>query len=201
MKLYDYLPSGNSYKVRLLLSWLGETYEHIPVDIHKGETHTPEFLALNPAGQMPLLVLDDGRTIAESGAILYYLALGTDYFPPDAYAQSQILRWMLFEQNRHEPNIAGARFVTMYAPERKDELPGKHAKGHEALAVMETHLQDNDYFAADKLTIADIALYAYTHVAEEGGIALKHYPAIRRWLKRVEAHPKHIKITAEPKRA
>jgi len=200
MKLYDYLPSGNGFKVRLLLSWLGEDYEFIPLNIIAGETQTPDFLAKNPAGQIPYLELDDGRGLAESNAILFYLALGTEYLPPDAFTQGEILRWMFFEQYKHEPSIAVARFIRIYAPkERSDELPNLMKKGKIALDIMEDHLRKNDYFVGDKLSIADIALYAYTHVADEGGFDLKPYKAVQTWLKRVKKHPGYIKITDTPK--
>jgi glutathione S-transferase len=195
MKLYGYLPSGNCYKVRLLASWLDERYEYIDVDAPKGDTHTAEFLEINPAGQIPVVTLDDGRVLQESNAILYYLALGSSYIPTDAYAQAQLLRWMFFEQYKHEPALAVARYITNYVPKRKKELPGLIKKGEAALDVMEGHLKDNDYLVGDALTIADISLYAYTHVASEGGFDLKPYKAIKRWMKRVRAHPKHIKIT------
>lgn len=198
MKLYDYLPSGNSYKVRLLLSWLGQSYTHIPVDIHKGETRTAAYLAMNPSGQMPLLVLDDGRVLPESGAILFYLATGTRYLPSDKFERAQVMRWMLYEQNQHEPWVAGARFVTMYKPERAGELPALQERGHGALQVLETHLSDREYFVGDRLSIADIALFAYTHVAPEGGIDLSPYKAIRAWIDLVQAHPNHISITKAP---
>lgn len=199
MKLYDYLPSGNGYKIRLLLSWLGEDYDYIPMDIHKGDTHTPEFLAKNPVGQIPYLELDDGRGLAESNAILFYLALGTEYLPPDAFSQAEILRWMFFEQYKHEPTIAVARFIRVYAPkERKNELPNLMKKGKAALDIMESHLKGHKFFVGDRLTIADISLYAYTHVAEDGGFDLKPYKAIRAWLKRVANHPRYIKITSTP---
>lgn len=198
MKLYDYLPSGNGFKVRLLLSWLGETYEYQELNIHLGDTHTPEILELNPAGQIPLLVLDDGRALAESNAILFYLAMGSSYLPVDAFAQAEVLRWMFFEQYKHEPAIAVARFIEIYAPERKAELPALMKRGYFALDVMEGHLSKQDYFVGDKLTIADISLYGYTHVAEQGGFDLKPYKGVKRWLKRVKAHPNYIKITKTP---
>lgn len=198
MKLYDYLPSGNGFKVRLLLSWLGQEYEYQDVDIQVGETHTPEFLALNPSGQIPLLVLEDGRPLAESNAILFYLALGSAYLPGDAFAQAEVLRWMFFEQYKHEPAIAVARFIEIYAPQRKKELPALMKRGYFALDVMEAHLKSNAYFVGDSLTIADISLYGYTHVAEQGGFDLKPYKAIKSWLKRVKSHPNYIKITSTP---
>lgn len=199
MKLYDYLPSGNSYKVRLLLSYLEQPYEHMPINIIKGESQTAAYKALNPAGQIPLLERDDGTTIAESNAILYYLAVGTDYWPGDLYAQTKALQWMFFEQYKHEPSIAVARFIHHYAKDaRADELPALTKRGYLALDIMEAHLAENDWFAGGVRSVADISLYAYTHVAEEGGFDLSKYPAIRAWLSRVEDHPKHILITDVP---
>ena len=197
MKLYDFLPSGNSYKVRLLFSWLGAEYETVSLDVVTGQTQTPEFLAVNPAGQIPVLELDDGRTLAESNAILFYLALGTKYLPPEAFTQADILRWMCFEQYKHETAIAVARYIRLFAPQRKKELPTLLKKGETALNVMEQHLGVHDYFVGDGLTIADISLYAYTHVAGDGGFDLKPFRAIKMWMQRVEAHSKHIKITAK----
>ena len=199
MKLYDYLPSGNGYKIRLLLSWICQDYEYQEVDIHKDETHSPEFLAINPSGQIPVLELGDGRHLAESNAILFYLALGTKYLPPDAFAQGEILRWMFFEQYKHEPAIAVARFIRIYAPERKQELLPLMKKGYIALDIMEAHLKTREFFVGDGLTIADIALYGYTHVADAGGFDMRTYKAIKKWMGRVKAHPDYIKITTTPK--
>lgn len=199
MKLYDYLPSGNGYKIRLLLSWLGQEYQYQEIDIHTGETHSPEFLALNPSGQIPVLDLGDGRHLAESNAILFYLALGTKYLPPDAFAQGEILRWMFFEQYKHEPAIAVARFIKIYAPERKKEIPALMKRGYIALDIMEAHLKTRDFFVGDCLSIADISLYAYTHVADAGGFDMKPYKAIKKWMRRVKIHPDYIKITTVPK--
>ncbi|PHR61612.1 MAG: glutathione S-transferase [Robiginitomaculum sp.] len=199
MKLYDYCASGNGYKARLLLSWLGEAHEYIEINIHEGETHTPEFLAMNPAGQIPVLILEDGRCLAESNAILFYLGLGSSYLPPDAFTQAEILRWMFFEQYKHEPAIAVARFITVYAPKRKKELPALIKRGYAALDIMETHLSTRDYFVGDGLTIADISLYGYTHVATEGGFDMKPYKFIKKWLKRVKDHPDYVSIKKPPK--
>jgi len=199
MKLYDYLPSGNSYKVRLLMSWLGLSYEHLDMNIHKGETQTEAFKSKNPVGQIPLLELSDGRTLAESNAIIYFLAEGTPYWPSNAFDQAKALQWMFFEQYKHEPSIAVARFVTMYAMDsRAGELPGLTERGNAALAVMEGHLADHHWFVGSGPTIADIALYAYTHVAGEGGFDLTQYPNVLAWLDRVSDHPKHIRITDVP---
>ena len=199
MKLFDYLPSGNSYKVRLLVSYLGLTYDHVLLDIHKGETQTDDYKSKNPAGQIPLLELSDGRRIAESNAILYFLAKDTPYWPAGHFEQTKALQWMFFEQYKHEPSIAVARFIRMYAMDKRaDELATLMPRGQSALTVMETHLADNLFFASSGPTIADIALYAYTHVAGEGGFDLSAYPNIMAWLDRFSDHPKHIRITDLP---
>lgn len=199
MKLFDYLPSGNSYKVRLLLSYLGLAYEHILLDIHKGDTQTDEYKAKNPVGQIPLLELNDGRHIAESNAILFFLAKDTPYWPTTHFEQTKALQWMFFEQYKHEPSIAVARFIHMYAMDsRAGELDNLMSRGNGALAVMEGHLANNLYFAGGGPSIADIALYAYTHVADEGGFTLSHYPNVSAWLDRMSDHPKHILITDTP---
>ena len=199
MKLYDYLPSGNSYKVRLLMSYLGIHYDWVNLDIIKGDTQTQAYKAKNPAGQIPLLELADGRRIAESNAILFFLAEGTPYWPQNAFDQAKALQWMFFEQYKHEPTIAVARFIHHYAMEqRKDELPVLTKKGYLALDVMEAHLADHLWFVGPGPTIADIALYVYTHVAGEGGFDLSQYPNVIAWLDRVSDHPKHIRITDKP---
>ncbi len=203
MKLYDYLPSGNSYKVRLLISYLGLNYEHVDINIIKGESQTDGFKSVNPAGQIPLLELSDGRRIAESNAIMYFLAEGTPYWPKNAFDQAKCLQWMFFEQYKHEPSIAVARYIHHYAMEqRKSELPALTKRGYLALDIMEAHLADNLWFvvndSGDGRTIADVALYAYTHVAGEGGFDLTQYPNIMAWLDRFSDHPNHIRITDVP---
>ena len=199
MKLYDYLPSGNSYKVRLLLSYLGLSYEWVNLDIIKGETQTEGYRQKNPAGQIPLLELADGRRIAESNAIIYFLAEGTPYWPKNAFDQAKCLQWMFFEQYKHEPNVAVARFIHHYAmDQRKDELPVLWKKGYGALDIMEAHLADNLWFVGGGRTIADVALYAYTHVAGEGGFDMSKYPNIMAWCDRFSDHPKHMRITDKP---
>jgi len=199
MKLYDYLPSGNGYKVRLLLSYLGVDYDYVPVNIIKGESQTEAFKAKNPAGQIPLLELADGRTISQSNAIMYFLAEGTPYWPLGAFEQAQVLQWMFFEQYTHEPSIAVARYIRHYAMQsREGELAPLMAKGYRALDVMEGHLAKHNWFAAGQLSIADIALYAYTHVADEGGFEMGNYPHIQNWLARVSDHPRHVLITDLP---
>lgn len=200
MILHDYLPSGNGYKVRLLLNLLDRPYDYRHYDIVHGETRTPAFLQKNPTGKIPVLELDDGRFLSESNAILFYLAQGSDYWPEDHWDQAQALRWMNFEQYSHEPNIATPRFWLTHLglnDERQTQLAGKQALGREALAVMNDHLARQDWFVAGRYTIADIALFAYTHVAEDGGFTLADYPNVCRWLDRVASHPNHIAITAE----
>lgn len=199
MKLYDYLPSGNSYKVRLILSYLGLSYTHVPIDIIKGESREAAFLAKNPAGQIPFLELADGRTIAESNAILYFLAEGTPYWPKNVYDQAKVMQWMFFEQYKHEPSIAVARYIHHYAMDsREPELATLMPKGYAALDVMEQHLAENLWFVGGGRSAADITLYAYTHVAGEGGFDLSKYPNIMAWLDRFSDHPKHIRITDQP---
>jgi glutathione S-transferase len=194
--LYGFSPSGNCHKVRLLLEQLGRPYRWIETDSSRGATRTPEFLALNPNGKVPLLVLDDGRTLAESNAMLCWLAEGTPYLPADAWQRAQALSWMFFEQYSHEPYVAVARFIRGWTPAdspRRADLPRLRERGHQALAVMERHLLSSPWFtgagAHAQYGIADIALFAYTEVAGEGGFDLAPYPAIRDWLSRVRATP------------
>jgi len=198
MKLYDFLPSGNGYKVRLLLTQLGHRFTLVEKDIAKGETRTPEFLALNPNGRIPVLELDDGRHLAESDAILFYLAEGTPFFPDDRFARADVLRWMFFEQYSHEPYIAVARAWLHVLPGRKvdpERLREKMEGGYQALDVMERHLATHRFFVGERYTIADIALYAYTHVAHEGDFHLGRYPNVRGWLASVASQPAHVPIT------
>jgi glutathione S-transferase len=197
LKLYDYLESGNGYKVRLLLHQLGVPYERVELDITRGATRTPEFLRMNRNGRIPLLVLDDGTCLPESNAIQFYLAEGTPLLPADRLGRAQVLQWMFFEQYSHEPYIAVVRFWvhTGLAVQRVEEVAQRRRRGYEALAVMEDHLTGRTFFVADTYSIADIALYAYTHVAHEGGFELSGYPAVRAWLERVRSQPRHIPIT------
>jgi glutathione S-transferase len=197
MRLFDYPLSGNGYKVRLLLSHLARPYEYVPVDILKGETRTSQFLAKNPNGRIPVLELDDETYLAESNAILYLLAQNTPYWPNTALAQAQALQWMFFEQYSHEPNIATARFWLSIkkietTPFNEELLRQKQFLGRAALTVMEDHLVSRFYFVGECYSVADIALFAYTHVAGEGGFDLNAYPAIRAWLSRVRAQPRHV---------
>ena len=199
MRLFDYPLSGNGYKVRLLLSHLERPYEYVPVDILKGDTRTPQFLERNPNGRIPLLELDDGTFLAESNAILYLLAQSTPYWPQTTLAQAQVLQWMFFEQYSHEPNIATARFWISIkkletTPFNVELLQQKQSLGRAALKVMEDHLARHLFFVGECYSIADIALYAYTHLAGEGGFDLTVHPAIREWLGRVRAQPRHVAI-------
>ena len=193
MRLYDFLPSGNGYKVRLLLSQLGVRFTLVEKQIFAGETRTPDFLAINPNGRIPVLELEDGRRLSESDAILFYLAEGTRFLPADRFARAQILQWMFFEQYSHEPYVAVARRLRHM--DRKPVPPELTERGHQALGVMERQLVGRTFFVDDVYSIADIALYAYTHVADEGGFDLAGYPAVRAWLARVAAEPGHVPIT------
>ena len=198
LTLYGNLISGNDYKVRLLLSQLQLSFRYVEKDVFTGETRKDDFLSINPNGRIPTVVLEDGRVLAESNAILYYFAQGTPFWPEDRFEQARALQWMFFEQYSHEPNIAVARFwlhLENGAEVYKEQLPEKWDKGNAALKVMDGHLSSNDYFAAGRYTVADIALYAYTHVAEEGNFDLAAYPAVRAWLDRVADQPGHILIT------
>jgi len=195
LKLYDFPASGNSYKVRLLLAQLGIPYRRVDVDILKGKTRTDPFLAKNPNGRIPLLELEPGRFLAESNAILFYLANGSALWPDDRLQQAEVLQWLFFEQYSHEPYIATSRYwiALLGKPdEYRDELAKKRGPGYAALKVMEQHLSRHPFFVAGRYTIADIGLYAYTHVAPEGGFDLDGFPHIRAWLERVRAEPGHI---------
>ena len=197
LKLYDYLESGNGYKVRLLLHQLEIPFERVELDILRGETRTPEFLRLNPNGRIPLLQLEDGTCLAESNAIQWYLAEGTPLLPADRLGRAQALQWMFFEQYSHEPYIAVLRFWTHagWLAEKAAQVPERRERGLAALGVMERELASRDWLAGGRYSIADIALYAYTHVAEEGGFELAAFPAVQRWLERVRAQPRHVPIT------
>ena len=195
LRVYGDLISGNCYKIALLLNHLNVAHEWVHVDVLQGSTRTPEFLARNPNGRIPVLELPDGRYLAESNAILHFLAEGTALLPNDPWLHALVLQWQFFEQYSHEPYIATARFIAKYLrmPDaRRAEFEAKQAGGHAALGVMENHLAHHDYFVGNVFTIADISLYGYTHVAHEGGFSLAGYPAIQRWLARVAALPRHI---------
>jgi glutathione S-transferase len=201
MILYDYLDSGNGYKIRLLLVQLERAFRWIELDIMHGETRTPAFLAKNPNGRIPTLELEDGTCIAESNAILWYLAEGTGFLPPERVAHAQVLQWMFFEQYSHEPYVATPRFILKHLPEdspRRGELPHRLQQGRAALGVMEAHLKRRRYLVGERYSIADIALYAYTHVAHEAQLDLAPYTNVRDWLARVESQPRHVPITHRP---
>jgi len=193
MKLYNVAYSGNSYKVRLLLAQLGLPCEIIEVDILKGESRTPEFLKINPNGRTPVLD-DNGFVLAESNAILAYLACGTKFLPEDRQRWAPVFQWLFFEQYSHEPYIATSRFLLQHKPdtrERAAALAVRRDSGWAALKLMEGHLSKNDFFVGD-YSIADIALFAYTHVSHEGGFPLDDFPTIRAWIQRVKAQPGFI---------
>jgi len=191
--VYGYAVSGNCHKVRLLLEQLGQGYRWIEVDSSQGETRTLQYLAKNPNGKVPMLELEDGSVLVESNAILCYLAEGASFLPGDRWQKAQALGWMFFEQYSHEPYIAVARFIRGWtppdSPRRAVELSRCLERGHQALAVMERHLQSAPWFTGPDYGIADIALFAYTDVAHHGGFDLTPYPALRDWLARVRATP------------
>jgi glutathione S-transferase len=198
--LYDYLPSGNGYKCRLAMHQLRKPFQLVQKDILAGATRTPEFLAMNANGRIPLLDLGDGRLLAESNAILLFVTEGTPLVPAGGWERAQVYQWLFFEQYSHEPNVATARFwlhILAGAPEKVDraQLAKKQELGRAALGVMESHLKTRLFFVDERYTIADIALYAYTHVADESGIDLAPFPAVRRWLDRVKEQPRHVEIT------
>ena len=197
-KLYDFLPSGNAYKVRLLLTQLQIPFELIEINPLKKETRTDEFLQINPNGKIPVLEIAPNKFISESNAILYYLSQETEYFPQDKYQQAEVMQWLFFEQFSHEPNIATPRFwiSILNQPDKyQAQIKQKQQLGYAALTVMEQHLKNHDFLVADQYTIADIGLYAYTHVADEGGFDLTKFPAILAWLKRIQSQPRQILIT------
>jgi glutathione S-transferase len=199
LRLYDYWESGNCYKVRLLLSQLGEPFERVHLDILKGETRTPEFLAKNPNHRVPVVEWPDGRRLAESDAILWYLAEGTPLLPVDRWERAQVLQWLFFEQYSHEPYIAVVRFwhFAEVIEQNRPALAEKMERGYHALTVMEEHLRTHPFFVGERYTIADIALYAYTHVAPEGEFDLGRFAAVRAWLERVCSQPGYVGIADE----
>ena len=195
LTVYGMADSGNCYKVKLALEQLQVPYRWVEVSTTKGETRTREFLARNPNGQVPTLELEDGQFLPESGAILCYLAEGTPLLPAGRFERARVLQWMFFEQYSHEPCIAVARAILRYQPPdspRRAELPRLQERGNRALAVMEQHLAREPFFAAGHYTVADIALYAYSHCAADGGFELARYPAVLAWLARVKAQPGHV---------
>jgi glutathione S-transferase len=193
--LYDNAESGNCYKVRLLLAQLGIPYERRAVDVVDRSGRAELLGDLNPALRVPTLVLDDGRPLAESNAILWYFGDGTQYVPDDPFDRAKVLQWLFFEQYSHEPHIAVARFwLHVLGTADPDALAEKQRLGYLALAALERGLDSRPFLAGEGYSIADIALYAYTHVAHEGGFDLEAYPAIRGWLERVAAQPGHVRI-------
>ena len=198
MLLYDNTTSGNCYKVRLLLAHLGIACERRELSVHDRSNRSELLGALNPALRVPTLMLDDGRPLAESNAILWYFGDGTRYVPTDRYERAQVLQWQFFEQYDHEPSIAVARFMLHYRGGEIDAaaLADRQTRGYRALDAMEKHLAGREFLVGSRYSIADISLYAYTHVAGEGGFDLQRYPAIRAWLGRVAAQPGHITIDA-----
>jgi len=198
LRLYDQLTSGNGYKVRLMLHLLDLSFERTEVNIYEGASRTPNFLQRNPLGKIPVLELSDGSFLWESDAILFFLAQGTPYWPADSLSQARVLQWMFFEQYDHEPTIAVVRSWTRYKrmPEGAEALLAqKRSGGYAALQIMEDRLVDHRYLVDGRCTIADIALYAYTHVAPEGGFDLTPYPAILAWMDRIQELPGYVPIT------
>jgi len=195
MRLYDFLPSGNGYKVRLTLRWLGIAFEYREVDILGSESRTQSFLAMNPFGQIPVLELDDGTFLRESTAICAYLAEGTPLFPQDKLTRARILEWMGFEQTHVDGVISRARFRRLFPhaiPTREEEFVAWYAEGKEVLEVLDSHLGGHEFLVDERFTIADITLYAYTHVADQGGFDLARFPAVTAWLNRVKMQPGHV---------
>ena len=199
VRVYGMSTSGNCYKVRLLLEQLQQAYEWIEIDVRTGLTRQPEFLGRNPNGRVPTLEYAPGKYLAESDAILVYLAEGSAFWPPQRLQRAQALQWMFFEQYSHEPYIAVARFICLMLPaqhERRAELPRLLERGYQALAVMEQHLARERFFVGDTYSIADIALYAYTHAAADGGFELQRFPAVCAWIARVESQPHFVPMPA-----
>jgi glutathione S-transferase len=198
LKLYEYASSGNCYKIRLLLNQLGIAYERVPTDILAGASRTPEFIAMNPVGKTPVLEIQPGQYLAESNAIIYYLADGTEFLPSDRWERAQVMQWLFFEQYSHEPNIATVRFwmsIAKIAEQKRAAIAQKQELGYLALQVMDNHLVTHDYFVGNRYSIADISLYAYTHVAAEGDFDLSKFPAILAWFDRIVRQPNYLTIT------
>ena len=197
IRLYNSQVSGNCYKVRLLLAHLGIPYERVELDVVDRSNRADVLGGKNPALRVPTIELDDGRTLGESGAITWYFADGTEYVPTDSFERAQVLQWLFFEQYDHEPFIAVARFWALFDKAPSEEaLADRQAGGYRALDKMETHLASRDFLVGGRYSIADIGLFAYTHVADEGGLDLARYPAVRAWIDRVRAQPGHVPITA-----
>jgi glutathione S-transferase len=199
-KIFGDMLSGNCYKIKLLMQFLDIKHEWIHIDILANETHTKEFEQMNPNTRIPVIELDHGKYLWESNAILNYLAEGTGFLPTEKYESAKVLQWQFFEQYSHEPYIATARYINKYLglpKEREAEYHAKQVGGHKALSVMEHHLAEHKFFLGTHATIADISLYAYTHVADEGGFDLSEYRNIQRWLRDFEGIPGYIKMARE----
>jgi glutathione S-transferase len=199
-KIFGDMLSGNCYKIKLLMQFLSIKHEWIHVDILASETHAEEFKRMNPNERIPVIELGDGKYLWESNAILNYFAEGTEFLPKEKYERAKVLQWQFFEQYSHEPYIATARYINKYLglpKEREAEYHAKQVGGHKALSVMEKHLAQNKFFLGANATIADISLYAYTHVADEGGFDLSEYTHIQRWLKEFESISGYIKMARE----
>lgn len=197
MKLYGDTRSGNCYKVKLLMHLLRIEHQWCHIDVLLGQTREPDFLHMNPVGKIPVLEIEEGSYLCESNAILNFLADGTEFMPSDPLGKAQVLQWQFYEQYSHEPHIAVARYITQYlgAPaEQLTRLEATREPGYRALDVMEQHLRKYKYIVGFEYSIADISLYAYTHVAEEGGFSLQNYPAIRDWIARLEMQPRHMSM-------
>ena len=196
--LYGDSLSGNCYKVQLLMNHLDVEFQWHHINILGGGTHTDEFLAINPNGKIPVLKLPDGTYLSESNAILNYLAEGSSYLPEDRLLRAQVLQWQFFEQYNLEPPLSTSRFIVkdLGRPKKHEKiLQAKKASGYKALQVIETHLENNEWMVGDHITIADISLFGYTHVAHEGGFGLSDFPFTMEWLKRIKSHPKHVKMS------
>ncbi|SPJ32068.1 glutathione S-transferase family protein [Kushneria phyllosphaerae] len=194
-RVYGDQHSGNCYKVKLVMRHLSLPYQWTEMSVLSGDTHTPAFLQRNPNGKIPVLEMEDGTCLAESNAIICFLADGSELIPTTRLERARMLQWLFFEQYSHEPSVASARFIVRYLntpDERRQDLADRQREGHAALAVMEQQLTKTSFMTGDRFTLADIALYAYTHVAHEGGFDLSGYPAINAWLTRVSAQPGHV---------
>jgi len=193
-RLYDYAPSCNCYKVRLLLAQLGQPYQRVPVDIFNGETLTDEFARMNPNRTTPVLETEDGRYLPESNAILVYLASGTDYLPDEPFERAEVVRWLVYEQTDVIPTVGGLRFRLLAGRLTPSDPAAIHRKqgGEEVLSLLDRHLAEREFFVGGRYTIADIAVYGYTHLAHEAGIDMEPYPHLRAWLDRVEQQPGYI---------
>ena len=201
LTLYDNWDSGNGYKVRLTLAHLGTPYRLVDLDTDGGETRTPAFLAINPNGKIPAVVFEDGRTLFESNAIICYLAEGSSLLPHDRFARAKVLQWLFFEQYSHEPQVAVARYIHRHLPEshaRHAELPVRIENGNKALGVMDQHLRSRAFMVGNAFSVADIALYAYTHVAGQGGFDLGLFPAVQAWCARVARQAGHVPMLDGP---